>query len=205
MVVPHKKQRIGGSFMKRNNSLSALLIVSLLLSVSCGETSESHETTATSAEESTTELSGRKGTPDSLPADLDFDGQTITLISRQDVELFKWEFYSEEQTGDILNDAVYKRNRAVEDRLNISLEVMLAEGTWGKWDTFFGLIKGSALAGDGSVDIVPFYAFEQAGLASQGLYMNLLDLDYLDLDKPWWNQNVKIPARSARTARSTSR
>ena len=67
---------------------------------------------------------------------------------------------------------------------------MLAEGTWGKWDTFFGLIKGSALAGDGAIDIVPFYAFEQAGLASQGLYMNLLDMKYLDLDKPWWNQSL---------------
>ena len=177
--------------MKRDKILAALLIVSLLLSASCGGKSESHEmTTAATAEESTIELSGRKGAPDSLPPDLNFNGQTVTLISRQDVELFKWEFYSEEQTGDILNDAIYERNRAVEDRLNINLEVMLAEGTWGKWDTFFGLIKGSALAGDGSIDIVPFYAFEQAGLASQGLYMNLLDLNYLDLDKPWWNQNL---------------
>ena len=149
--------------MKKNPLLSAFLITSLLLSASCVDTTSGTETTSDAPTETTeSPLTGRKATPDSLPANLSFDGQTITLISRHDVELFKWEFYSEEETGDLLNDAIYARNRAVEERLKIKLEVMLAEGTWGQWDTFHSLIKGSALSGDGSVDIVPFYAFEQA-------------------------------------------
>ena len=178
--------------MKKNSFLTALLTASLLLSASCGGTTGVTGETTADAPTETTEapLTGRKATPDSLPADLSFDGQTITLISRHDIELFKWEFYSEEETGDLLNDAIYARNRAVEERLKLKLEVMLAEGTWGQWDTFYSIIKGSALSGDGSVDIVPFYAFEQAGLASQGLYMNLYDMEYIDLEKPWWNQSL---------------
>lgn len=177
--------------MKRQ--ISVLLAAVMLMSVSCGGTSETTEVTTSNASETTIEQgSSRKNTPDTLPSDLDFGGNTITLISRHDIELFKWEFYAEEETGDLLNDAIYARNRTVEERLNVNLEVMLADGTWNQWSTFFGLIQGAALSGDGSIDIVPFYAYEQAGLASQGLYINLLDSDvkYLDLSQPWWNQSL---------------
>ena len=74
--------------MKRNAPLNALLIASLLFTMACSDTVDGGGTTPqTSGDTTTAEATGRKDTPDSLPSDLNFGGQTITLISRQDVEL----------------------------------------------------------------------------------------------------------------------
>ncbi|NLE12762.1 MAG: hypothetical protein GX628_03675 [Clostridiales bacterium] len=178
-------------------ALAILLVTAqLMILISCGSgdsSSESTVTTVTTAAETIEETtSGRANTPDSLPADLDFKGQKVSLLIRHDVELFKSEFYAEEESGDMLNDTIFARNTAVEERLNIGLNVILGEGTWNKWNAFIGLIEGSALSGDGSVDLVPWYAYEQAGLAAKGYYMDLLSdqISYLDLSQPWWNARL---------------
>jgi len=54
-----------------------------------------------------------------------------------------------------------------------------------------GKVTASAMANDGEIDIVPFYAVLQPTLASQNVYVNLLDdVPYINLEQPWWYQEL---------------
>ena len=78
------------------------------------ETKQSAETTAAETEETETD---RAHARDSLPDDLDLNGETISILYRgcaaDTIEVF-----AEEMTGEALSDAVYTRNLSVADRLN---------------------------------------------------------------------------------------
>lgn len=180
----------------KKTSISAILLAAQLAALaSCGGGTASTDTTASGGADTTvsadTEIT-RANYPDTVPTDLDFEGETLTIISRNDQELYLMEFTAEEENGDILNDAIYSRNRYVEERLNVKLETLLAPGAWGDRNSFKGLITASAMAADGAIDIVPYYAFCQPALAEQGIYMDLLGsgIEYINLDQPWWYQDL---------------
>ncbi len=110
--------------MKRTISLALLLT---LLLASCGGTTAETETTA-QAETAIQETEIIETQPrDSLPADLDFAGETVTLYVDKLCSLP--EFHSE-LTGDVVEDAVYYRNLTVEERLNVTLSFVDAESSW---------------------------------------------------------------------------
>jgi len=88
----------------------------------------------------------------------------------------------EEENGDPINDAIYKRNRIVEDGLNITIKEILVSGPESK-------AKKAIQANSDDYDVV-FTDSSQAGLlASQGLYINLHEVPGLNLEKFYWNQN----------------
>lgn len=66
-----------------------------------------------------------------------------------------------EQIGDVVNDAVYGRNRAVEERFEVDLEYTQINGGQNDREQFLNFLTSSILAGDGEYDMV-------AGL---GVYM----------------------------------
>jgi hypothetical protein len=58
--------------------------------------------------------------PDDLDGNIDFNDEKITFLFWSDVQ--NHEFDIEAITGDLIDDAIYERNRAVEERLGVSLE-----------------------------------------------------------------------------------
>ncbi|MCL1793967.1 MAG: extracellular solute-binding protein [Oscillospiraceae bacterium] len=128
---------------------------------------------------------------DSLPKDLDFKGAKANMIIRGGGAYGSGEseFYAEAENGEILNDAVYKRNRKLEDRLNLDLNVIVGPDAR-VYDSALNMIRSSIRAGDYDYDIVTGMATSFTALALEGLFMNLHSVDYLDLSQPWWNQNI---------------
>ncbi|MCI8388815.1 MAG: hypothetical protein HFE63_10190 [Clostridiales bacterium] len=96
------------------------------------------------------------------------------------------EFYVEDETGDIVDDALYKRNRKVEDRLGVTLNFIELPGEWAESSIFNGAIRQSVMANDGAYDICAVLSNQLASLAIEGILTNLNTLDYLEFDKPWW-------------------
>lgn len=106
--------------MKRIIALSVLgsMLAGL---VSCGSDASENENNTTAVNSAVSEESDAGGDgfiPDNLPEDLDFGGQTVTILGWNHYEDI--EFEAEELTGDVVNDAYYYRNLAVEDRLNVN-------------------------------------------------------------------------------------
>ncbi|MBQ3708572.1 MAG: hypothetical protein II889_11805 [Clostridia bacterium] len=121
---------------------------------------------------------------DDLPEGLSYDGTTVNVFGWSGPVLV--EFYVEEQNGEIVNDAIYARNMAVEERLGITLTYRLEPGAYDQRNDWVRVLGNSISAGDGAYDISGGYSMAGASLASKGMCVPLNDLDYLDFSKPWW-------------------
>ena len=129
---------------------------------------------------------GREIIEPDLP-DVKYDGETFTVHTRGNVEQYEW--LAKDQTGDRLNDAIYARNLAVEDKYGITLEV-IAEGTWSNYaKETLPAMQASILAGNGAYDLIAGYSSPIANMVTTGQLYDLNDLQYIDFDKPWWWQN----------------
>ena len=174
------------SLFRTVSGLLALLMTGSAL-IACGsdadttKPSESDTADTAAVTEAVTEA-GVEYVADSLPDDLNFDGRQFTIY----VATFK-EFFQgpEESTGDIVDDAVIDRNRAVEERLNIELEYFFDENA--QWNTIAGILSKLIMAGDTTYDLYTGQQYGITSLLANGGFVNVYDLEHLDFSKPWWN------------------
>lgn len=180
--------------MKQNamKKLTAcLLLTGLLLSTAaCGnsasdggtakESAASGETAATS-EETAAET---KLTPD-LP-DSDFEGADFTVLGREytDYPQFSnFEIYAESETGDVVNDAVYRRNRDIEEKYNVKIGQVLDNKPQ-------ELLNKSVTSGDDLYDLAYIELMYVGTVATNGCFYDMTGTEYIDFTKPWWNPEV---------------
>ena len=177
--------------------LSALMIL-LAFAACSGKTPGGDDTTAAQGDqtgsgeqtaEATTERLDDFGRPwidDELPEKGDFGDRTFTIHTRGNVEQYEW--YAPEENGEMLNDAIFKRNTIVETRFNFKINV-IAEGSWSDYDSkSVPKITASINAGDGTYDLLAGYS-KVTTLATSGLLLDLRQLDQIKFDKPWWSSN----------------
>lgn len=167
--------------------IAAFMLASLLL-VSCGTTAPLSDVTETSDNSDSLVSDAQfdsEPTPD-IPDDLDFEGETITILYRDEM---KNEFWTEESNGEVVNDAVFARNAAVEDRLNCTLEYIPNTSTdW--YGGYQAVISNSILAGDEAYDIISGPSFHIPTLIVDGYLYDLSTVDYVDFNQPWWTQSL---------------
>lgn len=138
--------------------------------------------TGTTVPETTTELSdadSRQLVSDDLET-VDFGGREFNILSRTN---FTYEFDAE-QTGDIVDDAVYNRNRTVEERFNVDI-ITHAYGE-GNAANVLEVSDKSILAGDDAYQLISAYTYLAATGSTNGNYMNWYEMPYINFDKPWW-------------------
>jgi len=182
--------------MKKHLSLLLALLMLAPAIVSCAETEDtaSPDTPDVSADAGTeetvpeeTEIS-RENYPDTLPDDLDFGGETVTIHSRGDDESI-YEVSVEEMTGEVVNDAVYERNEMVAERLNVKI-VGFAGEKWDAYNNAIASLRASIMSADGAYDAIAGWSARIPSLSLEGLLLDLNEMPYLDLDQPWWNQSA---------------
>ena len=136
---------------------------------------------------------------DDLPDDLDFGGAELRVLHRNgengyygDGDIFEIEVFSETETGDIVNDAIYRRNQLIEERLNIEIKpVGIMDASWTRAYDFFNHIRRSVSASDDEFDLVLGYAALIPQYAMQGLFLDINNIEYIDYEKPWWSTNFR--------------
>ena len=125
--------------------------------------------------------------PDNIPLGTNLNGATVKIYVRGDT--IDTEFDNAE-TGDVVDDAVYNRNRAIEERLNVRLEYMsnTSAAYWEDRNIYMDTVRSSVLANDGSIDIAAGLSNIMPNLAQDGMFINLLgkDVPYLNFNSPWW-------------------
>lgn len=168
--------------------ITALLLASLLLA-SCGGGAD--DTTVTDAgtdpgadtEINTAELSEmekRALMEDDLP-EKDFGGAPFRISTKRGT---MYEIDEEEETGDIIEDALYARNRRIEERFNIEIVPVITEA--GDGNTHVNDVRQSIMAADDAFDLSATYVFTSGPLVTDGCFLNWLNMPYNDLSKPWW-------------------
>ena len=166
-----------------------LMLCSLLLSTACGsgaaENPSGNESAETTVSTDTTEkLSERETVRCSLPEDLKFDGKKVNVLVRDGSE-FIIEIFTE-QTGDVVDDAVFNRNLAVSERLGIEIEHTAISDSGG--GNVPKAIKESVLAGDEPYQLAFGGQYYSTSNALEGIYYNLLDMKYIDPTAPYYSQ-----------------
>ncbi len=194
-------RRVGG-FAKTLAAILALLMCAIAF-VSCangsGNTTDAPSGDGTSASPAgsgdqtapeteppvLTDEYGRPIEEDGLPAEADLGGRTFTVHTRGNVDQYEWT--AEDQNGEVLHDAIYKRNTNVEERFKIDINV-IAEGTWSDYGTNLEKVKASIKSGDGAYDLLCGYSTPIASMATSGLIYNLRNVSAINFDKPWWSR-----------------
>ncbi len=157
-----------------------LLVLGISLSVGCGS-SKDGEPSQTDTSVGTDSVETTAPGPD-LP-DHDWGGENINFLVRgesAEPTNFSHEIYASEENGDVINDAVYRRNRAVQDRFNVVI-------TETAQDDSVDAVRNSTLADDDAFDVVMVRPNRMVTLATEGLLCDLFEIPYLDLSAQWWD------------------
>ena len=181
--------------------LSLLLVVSAF--ASCGNTADTETNTPDTQKESVTEAPvsegddrydasfDRNSVKDSVPADLKFTGETVTFFTRDDLEHWKYEMDVDEILNDTLYDAIYYRNKTVEERLGITITTVQQAGNYANRLTWNDTLRTAVNTKSGDFDAAAIYLSQGSVLAIENMYYNMIDFPYLELEKPWWNQSIQ--------------
>lgn len=176
--------------MKKILTLFLLLAVLIPLTAGCKKEESSgknEQTTNNSNVNSDSTGIAREDTPDGLPSDLDFGGADINIFYGSFDATFSNKLYELEgsMSGDDISAAVYERNESVAKRLNVNFsfyETKNVETT----KAYRTEIENAINAGSNEYDI--FYHRGATSLiqVNQGLFKNLDEFRYLDLEREWW-------------------
>lgn len=176
--------------MKKQISLilAALMIISLSF-VSCGDNSgdKTAVTTAADSDAPETELTAESDLKSTL-IKKDFGGAEYKILAA--AEQWKSQVTAEEENGEILNDAIYYRDRNVEEDYNVNLEYEVVNGYYAGKETVRTKLHGSVMAGDAAYDLFTGNTAYLCERILDGLFMNQADLDPLDFEHPWYYNNV---------------
>lgn len=181
--------------MKAKQLLALLLALLTLMSVlvSCGGDADTDVQTGDKETGNAVE-SGNDETEvmHNLPADLNFASNSnpiITFFVRTG-GLYEQEMYVEEVTEDTLPDAIYWRNQTVQNQLGVEIQQIAQLCGWSNYSDWNSTLRNAIQTETHDFDMAAIYAGTGSSLAIEDCYMDLADLEYLGLDKPWWNQSL---------------
>jgi len=176
-------------------SVCALMMIAVILALSlvaCSQASDDKSqdngnTAQTSESGGETADNVQSGEPSPNLPEATFDGAEFRML------LSGWscvDFESEQETGDRINDAIFRRNKKMEETYNIKIKTI-------NLDTFdtFGAASDSyrkaARAGTDEYDV--FFGIQQYSLVDSMNGFNVeynTGLPYVDLNKPWWDSGI---------------
>ncbi len=177
--------------MKATKSvLTAVLALSAVAAVftACGDTSDLPAVT-TDESTTTTDLSTETESVEYFPdlPEKNYNGDEFKFItsSSADDNGQDWvtkDIFAESATGDVITDAVYKRNAFIEEKYNINITefqcVSMSE------------TKKAVTAGDDTYDATMTSIANGCNLGSENYVLDLQQVPYLNLNEAYWDQNV---------------
>lgn len=167
--------------MKKRLVLFAL-VSALLLSSCGGGTEETKETTPQNGVDTTETVVETELTPD-IP-DVRYDDTEFRILYRYGAHAYNIEdIWVESLNGEVINDAVYNRNIALEEKFGLTLVPIEEKSP-------VALLKKNVTAGDDFCEILADRKIELFPLTMQNMALDLHNLQYTDFTKPWWDGNV---------------
>ena len=177
--------------------LIALFSASVIMSImSCAENNSEAKKDASGDEAGTAEININNNTDenagistdetsgdifaDDLP-DQDFGGAAFR-IAAQDAAWLYVLYDSQEETGEVINDAVYRRNRKIEERFNVVITQYLVDVA--------SLPKKNAQAGIDAYELYLPVDRDALNFGSEGFIYKLAEIPNINIDKPYWSQSL---------------
>lgn len=182
--------------MKKITAVILIFALATASLISCSAP-EKGETPKTKGEPNDTPETGDtpEAEPEFIPAEgIDYQGYKFTILGYDGKPTGTWqiasisEIMAEQDTGEPLNDAVYKRNREVEALYNIEFDIVPV--TYPNRGDFAAKFTKAVLAGDDLFDAAFLLGDSlPAALSKKNTAFDLFSIPSLDLSKGWWDQN----------------
>ena len=174
--------------MKNIRTIS-LILATLMLAGSlsaCGDTQSDVTTDSTDTQSGadTDTTTGNAG--EYVKPDKKFDGQNVNFLLWTEV----CHFDAAEESGDTINDAVYKRNTKVQELFGVTFTYDSRNGAGGNYSSWLNTLNSSILAGDNTYQIAGGYGYNLTNDALNDSFQNLQTNPYIDFSKPWWPSNI---------------
>jgi len=116
----------------------------------------------------------------------DFGGHEFIIITRDytaNLDLPQ-EIGAEEETGASINDAIYRRNKKIEEQFNVTVKEILHDGDMA------ASVNREIMTGDNSYELITGHLNALGIMAQRGNLLDLKKVNYLDLGRPWYDQNA---------------
>ncbi len=175
-----------------NRKISMIVLSSLLIALfaSCGSSENIGEETAdgiaTAAVTETTEE-----TVGYIYPDVDYEGYDFRILNFNEYMGFHVTLDFDEMTGEGLNDALYLRNRLVEEKLNFVFdEIQYSYIAWGDQTKMIDTVRKAVMTGDNSYDAAYLNLGFDPTIISEGALLDLNSIGTLNLDAEWWDHTI---------------
>ncbi|MGN1408751.1 MAG: hypothetical protein ACI4XJ_01110 [Eubacteriales bacterium] len=177
---------------KKLKTLVSLLLVALMLA-SCSESTVTDETTgktdSANANPSESQNETEEETEYKAFSEIKvekYDGRALNLLASPNDER-QIDIVVEELNGSALNDAIYQRNKAMEDIFDITMNCVANN------DCYIGrVVDKNVLAGSMEYD---FYfgniVDDTVGYMLKGDFIDINKLEEVDLNNQWWDQTAR--------------
>ncbi len=169
--------------------LATLLSVSVFCFTSCDEDDEPDNKGNDKVVENTDNIDNESGdifaeraaVDDELGEGWDFGGRSFRVAGYNDgYEMFVSE--DDVNKGDLIKDAKVARNKVVEDRFNISIDLVYSGSIYELNDYASKVI----LSGVDEIDLLVNHVLNAGQMVPKNLFLNWYDIPNVDFDKPWW-------------------
>lgn len=165
--------------------LAVLLILALCLPFSaCGKNNPDVSGSVSSGGEETTEAEYE------LP-EYNFDGHEFHILSAGRGSVNTNDFLYDEQNPSVLDSAVERRNKAVQDLYNIKIVTAQRNTTANQQspEAYQVLVK-EAMSGDYNYDMCVIPGYDVSQLAYEGYLSDLNSLSFFDKDNDWYDKKA---------------
>lgn len=169
--------------------ISAILIISVLASllVSCGGDSKTPSGDTTPSGTTSAESDENSWIPNE-----DYKGYKFRILNFESYFSSYVKVDVSEQSGEMLDDAVYTRNRKIEQALNFQLEEVTMP--YANWNTdqiaLMDRLTNSVMAGDDEFDAAYIQPYFKPGILTEGSLVDLNTISELKLDEIWWDRSL---------------
>ena len=168
--------------MKSLKKLVSVLLALLMLIPAVGCSPDVEENVETSQNVSTD--TGNAEVKSGIPDGFSLNGKEIRILARN-TDLRQMDVDGGGTlTGDVVYDAVCKRNASVEELLQTKFVVTAMDGDWAQFGTS---METSLLAGDDNWDIINAPGNASCTAQRDYLFYELQDAKYISYDNPYWN------------------
>ena len=172
--------------MKKHICLLIISLMSVSIVAACGDNgnNKTDETTANDDNLNETTVNLIK---EDIPVS-DFNGYEFRILTRDSDHHLK-EVQAEAENGEIINDVIYRRNRAVEEKLNINIKIV-AVGEVADYEILCDFFTKSVMANEDVFDLALPHTVNAGTTATTGVMYNWHTVPYIDFNKPWWNSVI---------------
>ncbi|MBQ7298959.1 MAG: hypothetical protein IJW77_03860 [Clostridia bacterium] len=172
----------------RSILLASFVTIGTLSAVAC---SNSPDNTDTIQNNNTTDTIFIESTEPHPYEEYDFEQQEFRILvsgtgyDGQQASIYTI-VHDEETTGDIVREAVYKRNLSVEELLNVKLVFTESSDSY---NDITNTLTNMISAGDDAYELVIHDLFPLAAMSVNNYFANVLDIEHLDFSQPYWYED----------------